>query len=1392
MLLKVQINQLVNNFKKTLDIGLYLIIIIIIIPGKLYGQRVNINHRYPVISTENLLWFGTPDGLIQYDPGDDSFKRVSIASERKKTYIKLLYYDDGILWCGTDSSLAALYVRLNEWLVYDTSTRLPSNMVNGIALTEDYVWVATDNGGARFDLLIEEWEIYDDNRGISDSLAYDIIALKDKLWFVHGKGISEYDPFFEKWHHYDLKEDLDPGISRGFLFGEEIWLVGNKGILQFNPEMQTWQKYFQSQFAEEELIELFVEDDLLWAVTRNGLFSFSRGTGAWKAFEGNIFLENANLVSAYIDRSEIWMLFPDEVRVWNRADNSWEIIDYASGLSSTRYDALYVDGGTVFLFNPETIDYRLSGSDVWRKYQIPGISGAGKAGRRIFRELFDNETGGHIGLGKYEWSWEGTRLTFIRDYEKTITDSNETDELEISSGERLDIKNQINLDENRSLSGYYNNIDYSETEYGVRYRGRTDDYLREFNWGDYDLEAGMNPFGEEVSLFGSNVWLRAGPKTPRFNRSRFDLKAYTGEQQTRKTYDYYQGATNKVDFDFADTEYLKRQFYVIPGVASLSELEKISIYVDDLDHTTNNSNTLVGHTIAGIAGDYDLQIAAEDYHIYEPHNMIRFTRFIDSDYRVVAKYTSGGLQYEAVLQYDNTVNTSRQNVYYLGGQGIIPYSFNLEITDSTGNSVLLQQFQIDSNGDDLVDSEWIDYQNGLLFFPDEHPFPPEVYYYEQPQSIYQLNARYQTVLSFIQLRNRNLVRGSETLKIDGIDAAAGNDYVLDYTNGTLVFVREGVVSTDSRIEIEYQYYLKDYSESVHGTELTWNPGDNLSVQSEWIQFSDDDSLKGINKGNLLTLNGEIRQGIGGLDLKMSPGLAYNAEAEELTGANWEGLVSSPRFRFQTVYRNFSERYENLYRSRFVLGDVKQQLQLSGSVDVREDARISGEWNEYKGFDNDSLSNPTDRDAGIAFLFHRNLWPVWRFSYHDFRTESSMSKASKRYFQGNLEYQFPKSFIGHLPIYDFRFDASLRRGRQSGVSNLGIDKSRFSLGHIRLNTLLSERFKGSFYYRRNDQIELKDGSRDKPMYRFERFLVEFDHEEWRVFQTYLRLENKITQNFHANSNTEEVNLAETYQFNLRFAPGVIYHLLTPLHFEFNVNRSFNSQGGAQGDFDSWVWQIFGRETRLTGNTQNARKYYVKNELTLGSDFMLTSMAEWNNQETALSASSGKNRQWLWNEKLNLKLNFNTRLNIQYRQYYRNRGYDRTDSYYEPSTWIEHRWSSDFQNTYYLLYRKRHVDNGNLRDNIDNWEARYDVIWRKNRVYLIRRFEIRQSLFWTHIHAEGDNPRQTNQYSSNSSFDLYPVRSAIFRFQFNLTRNTDDILPENNYWNMTLNIRLSLRF
>ena len=465
-----------------------------------------------------------------------------------------------------------------------------------------------------------------------------------------------------------------------------------------------------------------IEDEVIWVYAKSGLYYYDQDSGVWREFEGNSYLKNTILVNSYVDQSEIWILTDQNVLVWDRTEKTWETLDYSSGLSTSNFKSVYVNNGMTFLQNPQNIDYRLSTEDNWRKHTIQKVKGTvGASGKQMLKNLFDNEEGGYIGLGKYRLGFEGSRITQICDYEQRY-DNGEAGEADIITGNRLDIKSQLSLEKSRSISGFYNNIDYSETMYGIRYRSRGNDFLREFNWGDYRLDPGSVPFGETASMFGSNIWLQAGDKTPRFKRSLLTVKAFTGELRSQKTYEHYQGALRQFSVSISDIAYASNQFYEIPGLGMLGSPVNIRIYVDDLTSSNNTPNTLTTETIAGITGDFDLLSATQDFYFYEKANVVRFTGFYDSNATIVIRYTLNNQIIEEILQHDGMISTARTNFYYLNAQKIIPFSFRLNISQVAGQTTELSQFGLDDNGDGFVDSDWIDYENGILFFPESSLF----------------------------------------------------------------------------------------------------------------------------------------------------------------------------------------------------------------------------------------------------------------------------------------------------------------------------------------------------------------------------------------------------------------------------------------------------------------------------------------------------------------------------------------------------------------------------------------------------------------------------------------------------------------------------------------------
>jgi len=1382
-----------NNFYKKVIYAVWFMLM----AGNLLADdgRLNLNGIYPVLEAENKIWIGTPSGLYQYSSDEDSYKHYILPIAGQSQQIHYMYYFDEWIWCVLDSNLAALHIRLNEWLVFNKENGLPSNSVNGIDFSEDYVWISTNKGAARYDLLIEEWEEFSVASGLPEMDVKDVVVKDDNVWLITNSYFSEYNPRFEKWRHYRVEADSTAINRRGFFLGEEFWLVTQKGMVLFNTTLQTQQDFFLPYLKQGELIDIFIENETIWAISRSGLYYYNQTSGVWREFEGNHYLQSSTILNGSVDATEIWVLTHQNVLVYSRVDKNWEIIDYASGLSSTGFESSYIQGGTAFLSRSEGIDYRLGQDSRWRSYEIlPHTGDPGLSARNIAKNLFDNESGGYLPVGKYKWSWEGSRMTYIYDYEQTFYSSDSSSDPKTISGERLDIKNQLLLGKTRSLSGFYNNIDYSETMYGIRYRSREKDILREFNWGDFKREPGNIPFGESASMFGSNIWLQAGKKTDRFKRSLVSLKAQAGQRRSQKTYESFNGAFKAFELDIRDTDFSKNEFFKIPGLDTSQTVENMEIYVDDLIASGNTENTLSGYSIGGITGDFDILKSTEDYYFYKKAGVIRFTGFRNNQATIVVRYSQNNQIHEEILQYGNVISTIQYQFYSLRGQQIIPYSFQFEIIDTTGAEVPLSQFGLDQNNDGRVDPRWVDYENGILFFPEEKPFPDVVYESVGAKSVYSMNAKYETEYALIQLAHNDLVRGTAELKLEGIIAKGGNDYVLDYTNGTLVFVREGVVNEDTRIELEYEYYLEDVSTDIYGATVNISPSDNLYIQADWARFNTTDSTENITEEteDLVSVHSEIRQRAGNYDIRVIPGIAYQNEEGELTAYHVEGLVSSPRVRMQTRFENFNRNYKNLYRPKSIVGDVKSDLEIFSSVDIRKDLRVSGKWNDQKGFSDPGTAEPGDRTANITLLFHHQNLPGWQGSYQDQESKTDAGLIRKHFFLNNLEYQLPQKVLENIWIKSLKTEAQYRHGKQSGLVLAGTNQQEFSQGYIRINSNFSNQFQSSLFYRRNSLHDISDRDLRAEVNRSERMLFNISHEKWRTLQLNLRVENTLDQGFHAGGEQNTSRLSQYSQFNARFSPGQIWQKLTALHFEFNMNQSLYGWGNQSEAVSNWAWQFFRNKTNNLTNSQLIRNYYLKNEFRPGLNYYLYSLFEWNNQDNQYSGSGLQSNYWQLNEKLEVKVGYETRVYVQYRQFNQDLGYKRINQYYEPSVWTEHRWTPNFQNILYALYRYTDSKDGNVGSQMRNVEGRYDIIWRQNEFIGIRRLELRQSLSASHTQISGNGDEENYRFTSGTALDIYPLHSMIFRFQFNASRYVNPMDSNLNNISIDFNTKLSLRF
>jgi hypothetical protein len=625
--------------------------------------------------------------------------------------------------------------------------------------------------------------------------------------------------------------------------------------------------------------------------------------------------------------------------------------------------------------------------------------------------------------------------------------------------------------------------------------------------------------------------------------------------------------------------------------------------------------------------------------------------------------------------------------------------------------------------------------------------------------------------------------------LDGIAAQGGNDYVLDYTNGTLVFVREGIVNPDTRIEIEYEYYPDEDHAQVAGASINVSPGDDLYIQGGWIRIDEADGQS--SPSDLVSLHGEIRREVGDYDIRVIPGIAYQADADRIGATYLEGLMSSDALRVQAKYEDYAAAYTNLYRPQSVWGTVRDNLDLFASLDVGHYMRLTGEWRRTRGYEEADSGTPEDRSGSASLLIHPENLPSWEATYRELNTEAGGGRSEKRVIENRLKYELPSAWSARLHLLRVKTEAFLRTGRQEGDPLLGTEDQRFQQGFIRLNADVSDRFQGGFFYRRNNLYDIS-GTGSPPVLRSERSLLTLSHEEWPVVHLNLRAENTLDRGFHKNSVPVDASLSQYSQVNTRVFPGRLFSLLSNVDLEFNINRSMSGSGRTEAGATAWLWEVFNRGAKGLLNEQAATAYFVKSEYRPSPNLYFHTLLEWNHERKTAGASRLASHDRLWSEKLEIKLGFNTRLTIQYRHYFQDRGRARTLRYRQPSIWIEHRWTPDLQNIVDMTFRNSRSDDDNIRSETRDWSARYDLIWRRQGLFGMDRIEMRGSVSANHSRTKGDMPERTSNLGFSSSVDLYPLSSTILRTEIRFNRHLDGLNPENDYRTLAVDLKLSLKF
>lgn len=134
----------------------------------------------PVIfqDMERIFWLGTVDGLIRFDPVNESFQTYINNPEDPKSlsnnHIKSILEDpaepETYLWIGTSGGLNKLNYRTGTFKHYMEQDGLPNDVVYGVLPDADgNLWLSTNKGLSRFNLQSETFRNYDVQDGLQSN-----------------------------------------------------------------------------------------------------------------------------------------------------------------------------------------------------------------------------------------------------------------------------------------------------------------------------------------------------------------------------------------------------------------------------------------------------------------------------------------------------------------------------------------------------------------------------------------------------------------------------------------------------------------------------------------------------------------------------------------------------------------------------------------------------------------------------------------------------------------------------------------------------------------------------------------------------------------------------------------------------------------------------------------------------------------------------------------------------------------------------------------------------------------------------------------------------------------------------------------------------------------------
>ena len=216
-----------------------------------YGEMVNGNVTYLLISSDNRLWVGINEkGMFCYDLNNFSLRHyvnpMTDLTNYMKNIVQVIYEDkENSIWAGTMGGLLKLDQKTGKYTSFSHSLSDPRSLSNNYVyyLYEDSrnnFWIGTSNGLNKMNKEDGTFRSYFEKDGLPNNVIMSMLEdEKGNLWISTNKGIARFDPAKNTFKNFDVNDGLLTNIfyaqSAFITIDGMFYFGGNNGFTKFNP-----------------------------------------------------------------------------------------------------------------------------------------------------------------------------------------------------------------------------------------------------------------------------------------------------------------------------------------------------------------------------------------------------------------------------------------------------------------------------------------------------------------------------------------------------------------------------------------------------------------------------------------------------------------------------------------------------------------------------------------------------------------------------------------------------------------------------------------------------------------------------------------------------------------------------------------------------------------------------------------------------------------------------------------------------------------------------------------------------------------------------------------------------------------------------------------------------